>query len=75
MKKQLILEKQNDDYILKSVSDGTKQILIKNKAIEGEKIYSNFYINIDSNIQYEITTQLSENKDKIIFNQLKTLIS
>lgn len=75
MKRQLILEKQNDDYILKNVNDTTKQVLIKNKTIEGEKIYSNFYTDIDSNIEYEITTQLSENQDKIIYTQLSTLFN
>ena len=73
MKKQLILLKQNDDYILSEKENENHFIVIKNKIIKGEDVYNAFYKHINSQIEYLIESNLSDPKDKIICTQLINL--
>ena len=70
MKKQLVLTKKNDDYILSMKDDVNRNINIVNKVVNGEDLYNVFYENITEENEYILKTTLSDRKDIIIFNQL-----
>ena len=73
MKKQLVLTKKNDDYILSMKDDVNRNINIVNKVVNGEDLYNVFYENITEENEYILKTTLSDRKDIIIFNQLCAL--
>ncbi len=73
MKKQLTLIKENEDYILLEATNNENKVIVKNKTIDGEKIYTSFYSDIVDEIEICIRTELTDHKDKIIFNQLNAL--
>ena len=73
MKKQLILTKTDDDYILTEENSKENSIKIIKKVINGEEIYNSFYSNVNEKIQYSIETNLSDSEDKIILKQLSDL--
>lgn len=75
MKKQLVLTKQNDDYILSMKDDENRNIHIVNKVINGENLYNVFYENVTDKIEYILETTLLDRKDIIIFNQLRALFN
>ena len=50
MKKQLVLTKKNDDYILSMKDDVNRNINIVNKVVNGEDLYNVFYENIKNYI-------------------------
>ena len=70
MKKQLVLTKINNDYILSMKDDINCNIKIVNKIVNGEELYNVFYTNAKNKTEYILETELSDHKDKIIFNQL-----
>lgn len=75
MKKQLVLTKENDDYILSIKNDVNRNIHIVNKVVNGEDLYNVFYENITEENEYILETTLSDRKDMIIFNQLRALFN
>ena len=75
MKKQLILTKIGDEYLLSMKDDENINIRIVNKVLSGEDIYVAFYENLTEKIEYEIENNFSEHEDKIIANQLINLIN
>ena len=75
MKKQLVLTKKNDDYILSMKDDVNRNINIVNKVVNGEDLYNVFYENITEENEYILKTTLSDRKDIIIFNQLCALFN
>lgn len=75
MKKQLVLTKKNDDYILSMKDDVNRNINIVNKVVNGEDLYNVFYENITEGNEYILKTTLSDRKDIIIFNQLCALFN
>ena len=75
MKKQLVLTKKNDDYILSMKDDVNRNINIVNKVVNGEDLYNVFYENITEENEYILKTTLSHRKDIIIFNQLCALFN
>lgn len=75
MKKQLVLTKKNDDYILSMKDDVNRNINIVNKVVNGEDLYNVFYENVTEKIEYILETTLSDRKDIIIFNQLCVLFN
>ena len=75
MKKKLVLNKSNNNYIIE-IDNGEKYIEIINKKIKGKEIFDKVYqdfIESDDLCDVEITTELTEKKDQIIFQQLKNL--
>lgn len=74
MKKQLVLTKKNDDYILSMKDDVNRNINIVNKVVNGEDLYNVFYENITEENEYILKTTL-DRKDIIIFNQLCALFN
>lgn len=63
MKKQLVLTKKNDDYILSMKDDVNRNINIVNKVVNGEDLYNVFYENITEENEYILKTTLSDRKD------------
>lgn len=70
MKKQLVLTKIENDYKLTMKDQEKNFIIIKNKVINGEKLYTAFYAGVTEEIKYVVETELSDSKDTIIYNQL-----
>ena len=58
MKKQLVLTKKNDDYILSMKDDVNRNINIVNKVVNGEDLYNVFYENITEENEYILKTGL-----------------
>lgn len=75
MKKQLVLTKIDNDYILSMKDDTNRSIKIINKVVNGEELFNSFYENIIEKNEYVLETELSDHKDKIIFNQLRDLFN
>lgn len=73
MKKLLILSKKENDYQLTLEGDRKKSIKIIDKVISGEELYTSFYEGLKEKIEYEITTELTNSEDKIIYNQISDL--
>ena len=75
MKKQLVLKKKENDYILTMKDDENNNIKIIKKVINGEELYNAFYKSVIEKIEYEIVTELRDGSDKIIYNQLCDLFN
>lgn len=75
MKKQLVLTKKENDYILTMKDDENNNIKIIKKVINGEELYNAFYKSVTEKIEYEIVTELRDGSDKIIYNQLCDLFN
>lgn len=70
MKKQLVLTKIENDYKLTMKDQEKNFIIIKNKVINGEELYTAFYAGVTEEIKFVVETELSDSKDTIIYNQL-----
>lgn len=75
MKKQLVVTKKDNDYLLSMKDEENKNIKIVNKIVNGIDIYNVFYANITEKIEYEVETELKDHKDTIIVKQLKALFN
>lgn len=73
MKKQLVVTKIDNDYLLSMKDEENKNIKIVNKVVNGIDIYNVFYANVTEKIEYEVETELKDHRDTIIVNQLKAL--
>lgn len=74
MIRQLNLYKQENDYVLKE-NESDKQLFIKKKVIVGKELYDAFYNDTKIDYTYQLNTELTDKKDKIIFKQLVELFS
>ncbi len=62
MKKQLVLTKKNDDYILSMKDDVNRNINIVNKVVNGEDLYNVFYENINRGKRIHIKNYIIRSK-------------
>ena len=73
MEKNLKLIKKNDNYC---ICDESINIEIISLKIDSKKIYDEIYSKLpddDNSVKINIETSLAEEKDKIIFKQIKCL--
>lgn len=77
MEKTLELIKEDLNYVIKDPADSSFEIKLLGLKIDSKEIFDKILKNScdDKSFKFNISTKLTEKEDKIIFDQLKMLLS